>query len=80
MTPTTEKEMIAEATATPSNPILITKRGVSTQVAMVQKIISTNVTFILPIALRALVRGVEIDDSIALTAKKSSEKSAGSHF
>src|SRR5256885_15286502 len=49
-------------------------------VAIVQNIIRYKVIFTFPIALRAFVKGVEIEESAALIAKNASESVAGSHF
>ena len=76
----TDKEIRAEVIATPLKPNIKIEIGVKTQVATVQKTIRWSVIFIFPIAFSVLVRGVEIDEKAAFTAKKVSEKRAGSHF
>jgi len=79
-TATTDNEIIAEAMATPLNPKEKIRIGVRIQVAAVQKIIRYNVFLIWPIAFKAFVKGVEIEDKAALILKKESDSKAGSHF
>src|SRR3989344_7340096 len=77
---TTPDAIAAEAIATPSNPKRIMPSGVKIHVATVQPIIKNNVTFIFPIALSALVKGVETEEKHALMPKKKRDANAGSHF
>jgi hypothetical protein len=79
-TATTEREINADAIATPLNPYITIKIGVKTQVAIVQKIMRYKETFIFPMAFRAFVSGVEIDDKPAFIEKRKRENKAGSHF
>ena len=60
-------ETTNDAPATPLNPNLKIARGVRIHVAAVQNIMKYKVTFTFPIAVRKLVRGVEIDENIVLS-------------
>ena len=79
-TNTTEQAIKAEAIATPLKPNSTIKIGVITQVAMVQKTIRYKEIFIFPMALSALVKGVEMEDNAAVIEKKAKDRIAGSHL
>ena len=70
----------AEAIAAPIKPNLATKGKVNIQVSEVHIIMSFRVILILPIALMALVRGVEMDDHMTLMINRCRAGRAGCHF
>ena len=59
---TTDKEINAEAIATPLKPKATIINGVSTHVVIVQNTIKYRVVLIFPIAFKAFVKGVETED------------------
>jgi len=79
-TKTADIEINAETTATALNPNIDTPKTVSVHVEIVQKTMRPSVSLILPVAFKTFVRGVEIEENPAFTAKKPSDKSAGSHL
>lgn len=79
-TKTTENEIRADAPAKPLNPKRYIRRGVHAQVVTTQNTMRDSDTLIFPIALRAFVKGVDIEERAAFKAKRAKEIRAGSHL
>ena len=69
-----------DARATPSKPKGLISKNVATHVNTVQTNIKHSVTLTFPIALRKLVRGVEIEENTVLREKNTMDATAGPHF